>query len=258
MNKSLFLFTLLIFSFNSFGQEINELIQPVNLVASEKKTFLISDLFYTDKEYRIAFNPDLSIKTFYEGETGEVELTSMKDSEGYGVIPFHFYDKVYHLLYKTTVKQMKSFSFHSWQPVERVFLFGNFNGWNRGELPMTDEDKDGIYSTEVPIDPGIYQYKFFVDGKEVIDSLNPEKVPNGMGDWNSVVEVKSLNESKVYLHLIDHTYKKTNSLFSLYYETESKNDLEVFALIDNELISGNFISIKEKKISIDIPSDKLK
>ncbi|OGU73847.1 MAG: hypothetical protein A2V93_08465 [Ignavibacteria bacterium RBG_16_34_14] len=259
MKKLLLAFiTFVILSSSSPCQGINEIIQLINLTAGEKKTFLISDLFYTDKEYRVTFNPDLSIKAFYEAETGDLELTSMKDTEGYGVIPFHFYDKIYHLLYKTTVRQIKGFSFKSWEPVERVFLFGNFNGWNRSELPMNDEDKDGTYTIEVPIDPGIYQYKFFVDGKEVIDSLNPEKVPNGLGDWNSVVEVKSLNTGKAYLHILDYSYQITNTILTFYYESESKDNIEVIALLDNELIPQNVIGIKDKKIFVDLPSEKLK
>ena len=51
---------------------------------------------------------------------------------------------------------------------------------------MSDEDGDGIYEILIPLDPGRYEYKFYVDGVEVVDTANPVKVPNGLGDYNSV------------------------------------------------------------------------
>ncbi|MDO8549819.1 MAG: alpha-amylase family glycosyl hydrolase [Ignavibacteria bacterium] len=263
LHLSLLIF--LILSSTSLCQEINEIIQPINFTASEKKTFLISDLFYSDKEYRVTFDPDSSLKVFYEAENGFVDITSLKDSEGYGVLPFYFYDKTYHILYKTEFRETIFFSFKPWKPVERVNLFGSFNGWNRENLPMTDEDGAGLYSIGIPLEPGRYEYKFYVDlpdgkagGEEIIDSLNSEVIPNGLGGWNSVLVVKPLHTGKTYLHILDYSYKKTNTLFSFYYESETTNDIEVIALLDNELIPENVIGMKERKIFIDIPSEKLK
>jgi len=259
------LLTTIIFSSSSPCQEINEIIQPINLTAGEKKTFLISDFFYSDKEYRIIFDPDNSLKVFYEAENSLVDITSLKGSEGYGILQFYFYDKTYHILYKTEFRETIFFSFKLWKPVERVNLFGSFNGWNRENLLMTDEDGDGIYSTGIPLEPGRYEYKFYVDlpdgkagGEEIIDSLNSEVIPNGLGGWNSVLVVKPLHTGKTYLHILDYSYKKTNTLFSFYYESETTNDIEVIALLDNELIPENVISKEGRKIFIVIPSEKLK
>ena len=94
------LLSILILSPNSLCQEINEIIQTVNLTSGEKKTFLINDLFYLDKEYRITFDPDTSVEVFYEAENSMVDITSLKNSEGYGVLPFYFYDKKYHIIKK--------------------------------------------------------------------------------------------------------------------------------------------------------------
>ena len=56
---------------------------------------------------------------------------------------------------------------------------------------MDDSDGNGIYEISVPLDPGRYEYKFFVDGKELIDPQNPVKVPNGLGDYNSILIIES-------------------------------------------------------------------
>ena len=36
---------------------------------------------------------------------------------------------------------------------------------------MKDLNKDGILEIEIPLDPGRYEYKFFVDGKEMVEKL---------------------------------------------------------------------------------------
>jgi hypothetical protein len=51
---------------------------------------------------------------------------------------------------------------------------------------MKDFNNDGTLEVEIPLDPGRYEYKYFVDEREVVDPANPSKVPNGMGDFNSL------------------------------------------------------------------------
>ncbi|MCK7525307.1 MAG: glycogen-binding domain-containing protein [Ignavibacteriales bacterium] len=58
---------------------------------------------------------------------------------------------------------------------KQVSLFGQFNSWDRQNLPMKDSNGDGIFEVEIPLDPGRYEYKFYVDGKELVDPANPDK-----------------------------------------------------------------------------------
>jgi cyclomaltodextrinase len=259
---------LLLFSSNLFSQQINELLKPLNLIAGEEKTFLISDLFYSESYDRVVFHPDNSLEVFYEPETGMVSIKSLKNSDGYGILPFHYFDTEYHLLYKTEFRQTIFFSYKAWEPVEKVNLFGSFNGWNRQNLPMKDENGDGIYETSVSLEPGLYEYKFYIypangtgDAEEIIDSLNSEVVPNGFGGRNSVLNVKPKHTGKAYLHILDYSYNNTNTTFSFYYESEPETRQmpgEVIALLENEIISENTITITGWEIIIDIPSEKLK
>ena len=45
---------------------------------------------------------------------------------------------------------------------------------------------DNEYEISIPLDPGRYEYKFYVDGVELADPKNPLRVPSGVGDFNSV------------------------------------------------------------------------
>ena len=61
------------------------------------------------------------------------------------------------------------------------------NGWNVAANPMYYSD--GFWQVEMEVEVGVYAYKFVVDDKELVDPTNSRQVPNGFGDYNSVIEV---------------------------------------------------------------------
>lgn len=71
-----------------------------------------------------------------------------------------------------------------------VFLAGDFNGWSITDCPMIDKDSTGIFACSVRLEPGVYQYKFVVDGVWCLDESNPGFVVSDIGTCNNVVEVK--------------------------------------------------------------------
>lgn len=71
---------------------------------------------------------------------------------------------------------------------KRVFLAGNFNGWNTTENPMHRSD-DGAWKTKVPLKPGRYEYKFIADGRWTQDPANPDETPDLFGGNNSTLTI---------------------------------------------------------------------
>jgi hypothetical protein len=69
-----------------------------------------------------------------------------------------------------------------------VTLPASFNNWDPGALPMTKQP-DGNWCVTVKLAPGVYQYKYFVDGawKEDPDAL--ETTDDGYGGRNGVIRV---------------------------------------------------------------------
>ncbi len=67
-----------------------------------------------------------------------------------------------------------------------VAVAGDFSNWNR--IPL-QEVKDGVFKAELNIDPGRYQYRFFVNGNWITDPENPQKISDGRGGENSLLEV---------------------------------------------------------------------
>ncbi|MFN8588951.1 MAG: alpha amylase N-terminal ig-like domain-containing protein [Candidatus Eisenbacteria bacterium] len=74
--------------------------------------------------------------------------------------------------------------------VSRVSVAGSFNGWKADANPMTDPDKDGVWSADIEIPAGRVQYKFVVNGDQwMTDENAAEFESDGLGGQNSVLVV---------------------------------------------------------------------
>jgi len=70
-----------------------------------------------------------------------------------------------------------------------VALAGDFDGWDAARLPMRREGS-GLWTVEVPLAPGRYQYAFVVDGRRfVADPSAPPALGEDFGTPTSVVTV---------------------------------------------------------------------
>src|SRR3990172_259302 len=68
---------------------------------------------------------------------------------------------------------------------KEVNLAGEFNNWDTAAHPMK-KDKDGVWKTILSLEPGKYEYRFFIDGRWENDPKCPFCVPNEFGSQNCV------------------------------------------------------------------------
>ena len=87
-----------------------------------------------------------------------------------------------------TRKIKKVFSYYS-PRASSVKLVGDFNHWAEDEAFVMQRDSEGIWSKEVPLTPGTYEYKFVVDDNWLLDQTNPNTVETSFGVHNSVIKV---------------------------------------------------------------------
>ena len=69
-----------------------------------------------------------------------------------------------------------------------VFLAGSFNDWSVKTHPMKNDGK-GVWTRNLLLFPGSYEYKFFVDGQWREDPCNERCCANCFGSLNNVVQV---------------------------------------------------------------------
>lgn len=69
-----------------------------------------------------------------------------------------------------------------------VRIMGAFNGWSRTSHPL-QRSEDGLWSIDLTLSAGKHAYQLIVDGEEMPDPANPERVDNGFGGFNSLLTV---------------------------------------------------------------------
>lgn len=90
---------------------------------------------------------------------------------------------------RKTAEKSVSFSVRA-EPGKTVYLSGSFNQWNPAGKKMLDKKNEGVYTVSVKLAPGVYEYKFVIDGTWCADPECADWVQNDHGTLNSVVTVK--------------------------------------------------------------------
>lgn len=252
MLKKIFLSVLLVFSLSN-AQSIHDLIQPINLAQDQTTKVLLSDVFYADN-YDVQFLSSKNVNVQYDKTTLEVALNPDKNFSGIDLVSFGFNGETYQIPVKLVKSQKYLFTYKPLPGEKEVSLFGQFNSWDRHNLPMKDLNGDGVLEVEIPLDPGRYEYKFFVDGREVVDPANPVKVSNGMGDFNSLRIIEESAKDKMYLHILGAEKTKDGLNLKFYFENADRSNIvnkeSLVALFDNKLFPKDLIKINGKEITL--------
>jgi len=76
-----------------------------------------------------------------------------------------------------------------WPGARKVYLAGDFNGWECGAKRMrrSRRGKD-VFATCLNLAPGRYEFKYIVDGEWVCCPVS-DRTPNAFGGENSVIVV---------------------------------------------------------------------
>jgi len=136
------------------------------------------------------------------------------------------------------------------QAYRSVFLFGEINNWNRTATPLLL--RDGVWQTELELNPGRYQYLLLIDGKEMLDPNNPEIVDNNIGGFNSLMVVGNVD------------FKDVPVLFTSSFKNEQvrigfENDPEkIFVFWQNYRLPDNLLIFNGNELIITIPETAAK
>ena len=260
MLKKILLFLIIFCSINR-SQSIKDLIQPINILQDQPTTILLSDIFYSEK-YDAVFTSSKSIKVSFDSKKNEVSFLPNADFSGMELVSFRLNNKEYQIPVKLVRSKKYLFSYKPTAGEKQVNLFGQFNSWDRQGLTMTDGNGDGTLEVEIPLDPGRYEYKFFIDGKEVVDPANPVKVSNGMGDFNSVRVIEESVKDKMFLHILESEKSKNNLKLKFYFENVDRSNLvskeSLITLFDNQKFPPELVQINGREITLTLKDEMLK
>ncbi len=257
--RKIFALLFMLFSINTFAQT-KDIIPKLNLKAGIVDSFLVSDLIYADN-YNIEPLANEAISVKYNATNNYLYLKPGKNSKGFYPVELRLNNNP--VSFPVFVKQpvYTTFTFKPSGKFNEISVFGEFNGWDRHKDKLSDPDGDGIYSVKLEIDPGKYQYKFYVDGKEYTDPNNSDSISNGMGSFNSIIEVPDNEDNLSFLHNYKFDSNEHTAVFRYYYENHKRSNKlnlsEIIAFLDNQKVSHEDITVNDEVVSVELPKTKL-
>jgi hypothetical protein len=73
--------------------------------------------------------------------------------------------------------------------IGRIQIAGQMNNWVPALTPDLVLNEEGLYEVTMLLSPGTYLYQLLIDGDQNHDDTNPNKVDNGFGKFNSILQV---------------------------------------------------------------------
>ncbi|NNF57910.1 MAG: DUF3459 domain-containing protein [Rhodothermaceae bacterium] len=176
----------------------------VRLTEGQTDTLVVADLL-GPIEGTPHFASTEQVSVAHEEAAGTLSLTPREGISGITTLPFTFDGEAYALAIEIRVPTTHTFTFTPDlstpdAPMPEVFVIGGFNDWARGLDQLTDSEGDGTLRATLAIEPGRYEYKFTVDGEEVLDLTNPDSVLNPFGAYNNLLTVRPAAEGALRIH----------------------------------------------------------
>lgn len=131
---------------------------------------------------------------------------------------------------------------------KNVRIAGQMNDWTPSATPALLKNEAGIYEVSLYLSPGTYLYQMNLDGEQSHDSNNPDKVDNGFGKYNSILQVPGMKDSLPVLI----TKLSAHNKISLHQFNHSK---DVFVYWQNHRLPSSFIRISADCVDFDIPAE---
>jgi glycosidase len=130
----------------------------------------------------------------------------------------------------------------------KVQILGQMNDWTAAKTPELKLNEKGFYEVPLYLSPGTYLYQLSLDGNQNHDPSNSNKVDNGYGKFNSILQVAGQNDKspKIYTDKIGY------STITL----SVQNDIQhVFVYWQNFRLPANFVLSANGSIQISIPDE---
>lgn len=252
---------IIIFSVLSFSQPVRDLIEPIRIQAGTTDTIVINDLFYAE-QYNLEFTPHNVLDISYSNQSGLLVIDAPEQFSGMTLLEFTLEGKTYQIPVISVVptniwdKKKHSFTYTPSEKIEKVTVAGSFNDWKKDDIQLLDADGDGTYEVEVSLAPGTYVYKLYVDGEEILDPANEEKVPTGFDDFNSLLTIADPVIDEQYLHILNYDDMEGAPEYHFYYQgmpdAVPLENNEVIALLDNQTVTKTDIAVKDNMITVSL------
>ncbi len=154
----------------------------------------------------------------------------------------------YSILVQRSKRERFTFTFDPGDAGYRtVALRGEMNDWNARANPM--RLIDGLWQTELSLNPGRYQYLIVANGRDMLDPNNPVQVDNNVGGVNSLLEVGNVDRTRA-----PFIYTRNHGRHELVLGLDNElSDILVFW--QNFRLPESHIRVYNGQVSVQLPGD---
>jgi len=131
---------------------------------------------------------------------------------------------------------------------QKVQIAGQMNDWTASRTPDLKLNGKGLYEVTLNVSPGTYLYQLSLDGNQNSDPTNSNKVDNGYGKFNSIMQVAGNGDKSPKLY----TNKFGMSTVTLSMQNKLK---KVYVYWQNFLLPSKFTLIEHDKLIFSIPTE---
>jgi cyclomaltodextrinase len=195
------------------------------------------DSVIMDENLSHFISPDSTIMTILPQGKSLPRLSEMKVwADGFA----------YSLLLEKSPKVWQRFTFDPKEKkYKKVQIMGDMNDWNPAKNSL--KLKEDVWETDLQLFPGKYQYKFVVDGKQILDPANSLTIDNNIGGSNSMVYVGSVAPQGAPFLYPDKTDEHTVTI-------AIKNTAkEFFVMWQNYRLDESFYKVDTNGLIVTIP-----
>lgn len=157
------------------------------------------------------------LKNYFEdlSKVGKIAVENQAvnvNSEGYAVVPpgllrysvgnmkVEYNGFPYDIPVFRSEKVNYTFTYNGEPDAKTVGMAGSMNGWNYKATSLQRAEQG--WTVTMILDPGVYEYRIWADGREKLDETNPATKENGMGGLNNIFTVGNPSEKSPFIQTI--------------------------------------------------------
>jgi glycosidase len=255
--KKLFLSLIILIGFASCQPKLNVPADSVNnknlnsllTLQLGKNTVYLQDFILNPDEIDSVTSSSKNLICKIDSNKTTATLTVSKEMEHFVDLKIWVKGIAFSIPCRKTNKIESVFAFNpQGKTYKRVQIAGQMNDWTASKTPDLKMNNKGIYEVSLYLSPGTYLYQLILDGEQNADPSNPDKVDNGYGKFNSILQIRG-NESEFPTL---YTYKYNNKTIDILTENGVKN---VFVYWQNFRLPTELINFEYDKISFKIPAE---
>ncbi|MDP6569961.1 MAG: alpha-amylase family glycosyl hydrolase [Candidatus Marinimicrobia bacterium] len=246
MKKVIFTVLITCFSISGFAiaqNMVRGIVPTIRLIQDNWSGVDLSNYFHLNKN-KAEVSPDIRFSFFISNDS--LWIKPSQQIIGYTPVRVSIGNSEYTLMTRTEYNYHHKFQYiDETMQAKEVFVMGNFNNWNRRSHPLTYQYLHLNWQRKDRFSAGKYEYKFVVDGKEVVDPACSQNIPNGLGGYNSTFKYGDYLSEELCLVKQNWNEAEEELLFSgCGTVTHYGKNLEYLVLFNNQVLDDSLFGYK--------------